>query len=117
MEMTFLQTSVFLSDWKRLGLGDEELRQLELQIMQNPLAGSLIKGTGGLRKIRFAMPGRGKSGSARVGYVCFVGHKWTFLLTAFAKNAQANLTRAERNEFAQWIRSIEKLLPRIDGKN
>ncbi len=37
MEMTFLQTRVFLSDWKRLGLGDDELRQLELQIMQNPV--------------------------------------------------------------------------------
>ncbi len=61
------------------------------------------------------MPGRGKSGSARVGYLYFVSHKWTILLTAFGKNEKANLTQAEISEFARWIKKIENLLPPVVG--
>ena len=111
MNMTFTQMSGFVSDWKHLGLGDEELRSLELQVMHNPLAGGIVQGTGGLRKLRFAMPGRGKSGSARVCYLYFFRHKRVFLLAAFGKNEKANLSAAERRVFAQLIQRIEQLLP------
>lgn len=72
MTRTFIQTQEFSRQWRALGFDDEDLRHLELMIMQNPEVGVVMQGTGGLRKMRFAYEGRGKSGSVRVCYVDFV---------------------------------------------
>ena len=66
---TFIQTQEFSRQWKALGFVDEDLRQLELMIMQNPEVGVVMQGTGGLRKLRFAYEGRGKSGRDRKSVV------------------------------------------------
>ena len=62
----FVQSKNFSRTWKSLGFSDENLRQLELTLLENPKAGSVIVGTGRLRKIRFAFPGSGKSSGVRV---------------------------------------------------
>jgi hypothetical protein len=72
----------------------------------NPMAGDLIPGTGGVRKLRWGPEGRGKRGGARVIYFYHSPGIPLFALTAFAKNAQADLSGAERNEF----RRLTKLL-------
>lgn len=54
MTRTFIQTHEFTRNWERLGLKDQDLRRLELQILKNLKAGKVIIGTGGLRKLRFA---------------------------------------------------------------
>ena len=72
--------------WKDMGLNDDDLRRLENQILQDPEAGVLMQGTGGLRKIRFAFENRGKSGSSRVCYVDIVVKETVFFITAYAKN-------------------------------
>ena len=93
----FIQGSQFSRKWKELGFDDEDLRRLELTLFKQPKAGSVIVGTGRLRKIRFALPGSGKSSGVRVCYVDFEEKGVCYLLAVFAKNEQENLTDAERN--------------------
>ena len=66
----------------------------------HPTAGDLIEGTGGVRKLRWARDGRGKSGGVRVIYYFHSESMPLYLLTMFAKNERANLSKAERNELA-----------------
>ena len=65
-----------------------------------PTAGDLIEGTGGVRKLRWARDGRGKSGGVRVIYYFHSEAMPLYLLTMFAKNERANLSKAERNALA-----------------
>jgi len=60
-------------------------------------AGDVMIGTGGLKKIRFAFQGRGKSGSARVCYVDFATFAKTYLIQVFSKEEKTNLTDTEKN--------------------
>lgn len=71
IKRTFIQTRPFTRSWTALGFNDEDLRRLENQLLQNPKIGAVIRGTGKMRKMRFAFEGRGKSGSTRVCYVDF----------------------------------------------
>ncbi len=70
MTATLIYASLFVSEWKRLRLPDEDLRYLERAIMARPNVGDVMAGTGGVRKLRFAPPSRsgGKSGGLRVCY-------------------------------------------------
>ena len=65
-------------------------------IMQNPEIGPIMRGTGGLRKMRFAYEGRGKSGSTRVCYVDFVFYETGYLISVFPKSEKANLSNEEK---------------------
>jgi hypothetical protein len=70
--------------------------------MQNPEAGKIITNSGRVRKIRFAPPGRGKSGSTRVVYFYRRSPGRIYLLLAFGKNEQANLSASDK-EFCRAI--------------
>lgn len=61
MQRTFIILPEFDKNWKSMGLSDEDLRRLENLILQDPEAGALMQGTGGLRKLRFAFENRGKA--------------------------------------------------------
>ena len=106
----FVHGSHFSRTWKALGFSDEDLRRLELILLENPKAGNVIVGTGLLRKIRFALPGSGKSGGVRVCYVDFEEKGICYLLAVFAKNEQENLTAAERNELKSKIEILASTL-------
>ena len=69
----------------------------------HPKAGDLMQGTGGVRKLRWGRGGRGKSGGVRVIYYVHSDAMPLYLLTLFAKNEQANLSKAERNELADMV--------------
>ena len=107
MTRTFVQTHEFSRRWKDLGFTDDDLRMLELMLMENPQAGPIMQGTGGLRKMRFAFHGRGKSGSARVCYVDFAVYERIYLITAYTKNSKDNLTKNERNEIKRLIEILK----------
>lgn len=66
----------------------------------------MIAGTGGVRKLRWALQGRGKSGGARVIYYYHDASLPLYLLTAYAKNEQASLSHAERNAFKRVTTAI-----------
>ncbi len=112
MKLTLVQVGTFVNKFKRLGLTDEDLQALEQQIMENPDAGVVMTGTGGVRKIRFAPPSwnTGSSGATRVCYALFATINTVYLLTMFGKNQQANLTAEEKQIVKAWMTRTKKWL-------
>lgn len=82
---------------------EDEREELTDFLAYNPTAGEVIPGTGGVRKVRWALPGRGKSGGARIIYYYHDERIPLFLITAYQKNEQANLSMAERHEYRQLV--------------
>lgn len=101
---------IFDKQWKTMGLDDSDLKNLQMQLLENPRIGSVIKGTGGLRKMRFAFPNKGKSGSVRVLYVDFVIAEAIYLIFAYPKSEKDNLTAEERNSIKNMIDRLEQSL-------
>jgi hypothetical protein len=98
--------------WASLGLDDDDLRMLEILIQADPNGPPLVRGIGGLRKVRFARPGsgRGKSGSYRIGYAHFPNPGIVLLLEVWAKNEKSDLSQAERNAVAVALARFENLI-------
>ncbi|MFJ3482574.1 type II toxin-antitoxin system RelE/ParE family toxin [Pseudomonas sp. NPDC090202] len=92
--MIFIETTLFTRHANEL-LDDDGLRGLQQALAQNPLAGRVIEGTGGIRKIRVASKGHGKRGGARVIYYHFTRSFQIALLMIYAKNEQVDLTHEE----------------------
>jgi hypothetical protein len=98
----------FVADVKSARLTDAERSAIISRIAADPVAGDLIQGTGGARKVRFAGRGKGKSGGYRV-ITFYAGARLpVFLLALYAKGERANLTKAERNELRSILGSIVK---------
>ncbi len=72
-----------------------------------PDAGKVIPGSGGLRKLRWAITGKGKSGGLRVAYIDFIVYEKIYLVTAYKKGEKDNLTKSERNEIKKLITVLE----------
>ena len=110
MIRTFVELPIFRSRWKTLGLNDDDLKRLQEEILLDSKIGSVMKETGGVRKMRFALEHRGKSGSIRVIYVDFEAYEKIFLITAYPKNEKDNLSKAERNELRELVCVLENHL-------
>ena len=82
--------------WSYDLLSPEEYRLLQLALVARPDAGKIIRGTGGLRKFRWALSGRGKRGGARVIYFWHPPSRQLLMLFAFAKNEADDLTVGQR---------------------
>ena len=95
-----VDTPEFLSATRKL-MSEEERALLVDYLAYNPTAGDLIPGTGGVRKLRWGLEGRGKRGGARVIYFHHDAGMPLFALTAFAKNERADLSQQDRNDFRQ----------------
>jgi hypothetical protein len=85
-------------------LSDEEYCALQSRIAANPELGPLIKGGGGIRKVRVAVGSRGKSGGARVIYYWAVRKDVIVLLYAYPKNVAANLTARQVSQLAKIVK-------------
>lgn len=106
MTRTFVQTKEFSKNWDRLGFDDSDLRRLELELLTGSSAYPVVKGTNGLRKMRFSFENEGKRGGVRVCYVDFVIESVIYLITVYPKNEKDNLTKEERNEIKKMIEAI-----------
>jgi len=93
--MVFIETPLFTRQVTEL-LDDDSYAEFQRLLIRNPEAGDVIVGTGGLRKVRVALQGRGKRGGARVIYYWFSGCSQIGLLMMYPKNTQSNLSAAER---------------------
>jgi mRNA-degrading endonuclease RelE of RelBE toxin-antitoxin system len=89
--MIFIETSIFTRQVLDL-LADEEYRELQKVLVNRPNAGSLIVGSGGLRKIRWAKQGRGKRGGVRVIYYWAVSSEQILMLFVYPKSERDDLT-------------------------
>lgn len=83
--LTFIETRLFSKLADEL-LGDDGLLALQVHLLQHPESGDLIRGFGGVRKVRWALPGRGKSGGIRVIYYLRLRQGQLWLLTLWPKN-------------------------------
>ena len=110
MTRTFVELPLFRTKWESLGLTDADLIRLQAELLADPKVGDVMRGTGGVRKMRFAFEHRGKSGSVRVIYIDFEVYEKIYLLTAYTKNEKENLTKEERNEIKKLITVLEKQL-------
>jgi len=92
--MEIIETSVFTRSIKKL-LTDDEYKELQLELVINPLAGAQIPGGGGLRKLRWSREGRGKRGGARVIYYFVADDNQIYMLAAYGKGRKDDLTPRE----------------------
>jgi len=103
--MTVVETEEFLHKVKPL-MSDPEREDLVAYLGVNPEAGKIVAGTGGVRKVRWGLAGKGKRGGARVIYYYHSERLPLFLLTAYPKNAKADLTQAERNAMKRLVQIL-----------
>jgi mRNA-degrading endonuclease RelE of RelBE toxin-antitoxin system len=98
----FVETPVF-SDLVR-SLDDDTYRALQLTLLLRPEQGSLIRGSGGLRKIRWGTQGRGKRGGVRVIYFWEKTRDRCYMLFLYQKNEQGDLTATQVKTLARLVR-------------
>jgi hypothetical protein len=103
--VTVVETPEFLRRADTL-MTDEARDALVAYLSAHPTAGDLIQGTGGVRKLRWGLEGRGTRGGARVIYFYHSAKMPLFALTVFAKNERSDLTQADRND----LRGLAKAL-------
>lgn len=105
--ITVVETAAFATR-ARGRMNDAEREAAIDMIAADPLCGDVIVGGGGIRKVRFGVGRRGKSGGVRIVYYYHGEHLPVFLLTVFAKSEQADLSPAERNTLAKAAKQIAK---------
>jgi hypothetical protein len=87
-------------------LTEQEREDLVTYLAAHPNTGVIMEGTGGIRKLRWARTGGGKSGGLRVIYYFHDESMPLYLLTAFGKNEKPNLSKEERNLLAKAVREL-----------
>lgn len=108
MIRTFIEVPLFTKRWREIGLGDSELQSLQIMLLKDPESGPVMEGTGGIRKVRFPLKNQGKSGSIRVCYTDFAEYEVIYLITAFEKKEQENLTTEEKNVLRKLVKSLKE---------
>ena len=108
MTRKFIYTEPFRRSWKAMGLNDDDLVKLEHALLLDPQLGDVIEGTGGARKMRIQLEGRGKRGGGRVIYLDVFERENLYLLFAYPKNVQDDLTAEQRKAIRAMIEIIRK---------
>ena len=101
--MRFVETPIFTKIITGL-LDDEDYRRLQIALMLRPEQGPIIRGAGGLRKVRWAKAGTGKRGGLRVIYYWAPKETAFFMLHAYSKSDQADLTPTQARLLGQIVR-------------
>ncbi len=104
--ITVAETQSFITKAKRV-MTEEEREDLIVFLSQNPLSGTIISNTGGVRKVRFGRKGQGKSGGFRVIYYFYTTKNPIYILTVFAKNEKDNITDAEKKEISALVHILK----------
>jgi len=101
---------VFLPSFERSAAGllsESDIQALEQTLLEEPRKGAVMRDTGGVRKVRAAIEGRGKSGSVRVIYLYVEAREKIYFLLCFPKNEQANLTPEQKRRIRQLVAQLE----------
>jgi|SRR6266850_3648736 len=100
--VTFIETKLFTRLVEEY-LSDDSYRQLQTALASDPEAGPLIPGSGGLRKLRWGISGRGKRGGLRVIYYARIKQDEIWLLTLYPKNVAENIPSHVRRQIKKEI--------------
>jgi len=103
--ITVAETGAFQRKARRL-LSENEKAELLTYLAMHPNAGVIIQGTGGIRKLRWAREGMGKSGGVRVIYYFNNLGMPLYLLTVFGKSEKSDLTLEEKNVLSKAVRQL-----------
>jgi hypothetical protein len=103
--MLFVELTPFIA-FRAEHWTDEYLRSLQNHLLENPDAGDLIRGSAGLRKLRWMASGRGKRGGARVIYFHYVKAECIYLIYGYTKSEQEDLTREQIKQLAQLMKDM-----------
>ena len=103
--MVFVELTPFIA-FRSAWWSDEDLRQLQNFLLAAPDAGDVIPGGSGLRKLRWAAQGRGKRGGARVIYYRYVPGDRVYLIYAYVKSEQADLTPDQIRTLAKLMKGV-----------
>jgi hypothetical protein len=114
--ITVVETRPFIEDAARC-LKENEREEFIGYIARNPTAGDVIRGTSGVRKVRWSAGGRGKRGGARVIYYYHSERIPLFLLTAYSKSRQTDLTPAQRAAIRRIVAEIVKQYTAIPSRH
>jgi hypothetical protein len=108
MRRTFVETSSFSRRVDREGA--EVLREIQTELLEHPEAGRIIQGTGGLRKLRIADPGRGKGkrGGYRVIYLDLAGIERTYLLALYDKSERDDISTEEKKILKSTVERLKR---------
>ena len=109
--MRVIRTGRFDRRAKKAGLDEDSINALMRALVERPEVGDVIRGSGGARKVRVRLVGRGKSGGARVIYAVVLRSTALAMLDAYAKGEQADLTADQLKDIAKLIRGIETRWP------
>ncbi len=105
--MEIISTSTFLKGISKLQVTVDELRALEAEIIADPKAGDVIKGLKGIRKIRFSYGGKGKRGGGRCIYLVLTVADQIYLLLAYGKSQQTDLSAKQRKDLLAFIEELQ----------
>jgi mRNA-degrading endonuclease RelE of RelBE toxin-antitoxin system len=100
--MVFMETAYYtkvIADY----LSDEDQGKFQAHLIEQPDDGDIIKGTGGIRKIRWAAKGKGKSGGVRIIYYWRTARDQIYLLTIYGKNEASTLTAGEKEYLKKMV--------------
>lgn len=114
MEREFIIFKSFERAWTECNLDDDDLRRLQNLLCRRPDAGPVIPDTGGIRKLRWAIPtkGKGKRGGVRVIYIDYALDEQIYLLTAYPKGVQEDLTDDQKRILKAKAADIEAAMKR-----
>ena len=105
--VTFVESNVFTRKISGM-LDDESYAEFQQLLAKNPERGPVIEGTGGLRKIRWKLAGKGKSGGIRIIYLYLKLRGRIYLVFVFAKDESDNLTASQKGELKKMVDAIKK---------
>lgn len=107
--LQFTEAPRFIKQASKI-LDEDEIENLQLYLIDNPLSGVVIQGSGGIRKLRWASSGRGKRGGSRVIYFFAVANDRILLMDIYTKNDKDDLSHQEvnrlRSELESWLDEI-----------
>lgn len=103
--MEFIETPTFTRLLAEL-LTDDDYTALQNVLVVNPERGDIIKGSGGIRKLRHALPGRGKSGGVRVIYYWLRDDSQIFMLLIYPKSKKDDLTDQETALLREFVKEL-----------
>ena len=103
--MEFIETQTFTRLLSAL-LTDDEYAGLQAVLVENPERGDIIKGGGGIRKLRYGLPGRGKSGGVRVIYYWIKDDHQIYMLVVYPKSKKDDLTDKETALLREFVKEL-----------
>ena len=103
--MEFIETTGF-SSIRENYFDDSQFHMLQLYLMDRPDAGDIIKGSGGVRKLRWGLQGTGKRGGVRVIYYWITKNHQILFLSAYAKNEASDLSRDAIKAMREIVKDI-----------